>query len=296
MRLHGKLLLILLTFARSVPAFAESPASPPAAAAEWNARGVQHRMKGQYAQALEAFQQADALARSPKTRAQLGLVEHDLEQYVAAEEHLVEALDATADPWIRKNRKDLEKALKLTKEHLGSVKLVSGEAEAGAMVTIQGKPAGVLPIDRPLRVAKGEVTIAVSAPAHLTWQKRITVATDSTQELRVDLVPDRRSLPDLTPSAAAAPNIKASPPPPDVLGVRVPAPPATPKRSNTWKWSLLGVGAAAVAAGGTYLLVTQRGCGSVECGKSRPASPGVVSVVAGGIGVLVGTGALVFSW
>ena len=141
----------------------------PTTAADWNSRGVQHRKDGEHEKALEAFQKADELERTPKSRGQLGFVEHDLGRYVAAEEHLGEALEAKSDPWVTKNRKFLAEALDLTKRHLGYVKL--GGGESGATVTIQAKPVGVMPIDKPIRVEEGEVLITVNSPGRLTWQQ-----------------------------------------------------------------------------------------------------------------------------
>src|SRR5688500_5007277 len=69
------------------------------------ARGNQLRRAGDDEGALPIFKRAYELHKSPRTIAQLGLVEWALGRWVDADEHLTEALKAVnTDVWIRNNR------------------------------------------------------------------------------------------------------------------------------------------------------------------------------------------------
>src|SRR5262245_3460612 len=66
--------------------------------------GVELRRRGKDAEALEKFQQAHQISGSPRAKAQMGFAEQALGRWVPAYEHLQASLQATADPWIGKNR------------------------------------------------------------------------------------------------------------------------------------------------------------------------------------------------
>jgi hypothetical protein len=265
----------------------------PQTAEDWNAIGVQHRKALRPEKALEAFRKAHNLAPTPKSKGQIGFVEHDLGHYESAEQHLVEALTAETDPWVIRNRKYLEEALDLSKRHLGSVSLLGGIA--GATVAVRGNAVGVLPLDRPLRMTEGAADITVSAPGHLTWRREVRVSPGKTEELSVDLVPDRSDLPQGPSGVQAGKNqtqesliagAKDGPRPSEGT--------ADNDRNRILKWSLVGAGIAVAAAGAGYLAVTRRGCGDVECRRSPPSAvPGLVGV---GTGLLLAGGAILYTW
>src|SRR6266496_2893885 len=63
------------------------------------------RQKGQDPAALPLFREAYEIARSPRTAAQLGLVELALGYWLDSDQHLSEALAPAHHPWIDRNRK-----------------------------------------------------------------------------------------------------------------------------------------------------------------------------------------------
>src|SRR5262249_46220504 len=95
-------------------------------------KGLELRREGKPDQALEMFQRAHALAPSPRTLGQMGIVEGTLEHWTDAEDHLTAALAAPDDPWVKKNQTVLQTALDSVKAHIGQL-VFSGTA--GAAVT-----------------------------------------------------------------------------------------------------------------------------------------------------------------
>jgi hypothetical protein len=92
-------------------------------------RGVELRRRGDDAQALLEFTKAYDASRSPKALAQIGLAEQALGRWVAAETHLLGALDAKGEPWIEKNRPALQSAVETVSKHLGSLEVLGSPGE-----------------------------------------------------------------------------------------------------------------------------------------------------------------------
>jgi hypothetical protein len=136
------------------------------------ARGLELRRQGKPAEALEMFQRAHAITPSARTLGQMGLVEGTLEHWTDAEDHLTAALAAADDPWIRKNKGNLQSALDSVKPHIGQL-VFSGTP--GAAVTVAGKVAGTLPNVAPVRVAAGTVLVSATASGSKQFVDRITV-------------------------------------------------------------------------------------------------------------------------
>lgn len=72
--------------------------------------GVALRAEGRDLEALAAFEHAHALQPLGRVQAQRALAEQALGRLDAAAQHLVEAL-ASTDPWVARNRADLDRAL-----------------------------------------------------------------------------------------------------------------------------------------------------------------------------------------
>jgi hypothetical protein len=98
------------------------------------------------------------------------LAEQALGRWVAAYEHLNEALEAKNDGWIAKNRSTINDALGEVGDHVGRLEILGGVP--GAEVRIDGVPRGTLPLRGPLNLTTGNVTIDLSAtgfvPVHRT--------------------------------------------------------------------------------------------------------------------------------
>jgi hypothetical protein len=228
-------------------------AAEPDSAQEWNAVGVRHRSRLEPEKALEAFRKAHQLAPSPKSRGQMGFVEHDLGQFTAAEQHLAGALAAHKDPWVIKNRRFLAEALAMTRLRLGHV---SVRGPAGATVRVQGAPVGTLPLSLPLSLPEGETWIAVAAPGHLPWEQRLTITGGKELEVVADLVPDRGDLPDITHPPPDR-HVEGGPGRPPTLGDQAPGTLTPDPHPRAVAWTLVGVGAA--LAGAAVWSFTTRG-------------------------------------
>jgi hypothetical protein len=194
---------VLLTVARA-------DAADPDDAETWNAEGVKLRKANQVRKALAAFQRALELQDSPRSHGQLGFVQHDIgalendrDMFVPAEENLVRALAADRDKWVIKNRKYLLEALDLCRQNLGAVRIEGGVE--GAVVRVNGASRGTMPVTRPMSLPVGPAVLKVEAAGYLAWEHSVSVAAGKEVLLNVDLVPERRDLPSLVPSAAKEP-------------------------------------------------------------------------------------------
>ena len=143
------------------------------------------RKAGKDARAYPLFLKAYEVQTTPRTAAQLGLVEMQLGYWLQAEAHLMEALVAVRDPWIASNRADLEKSLAEARAAIGEI-LVKG-APPGAEVLVSGKPVGRLPLSAPIRAGHGLVNVEVRAPGYASAFRSLTVSGGKREELDVTL-------------------------------------------------------------------------------------------------------------
>ena len=84
-------------------------------------RGLELRRAAKPGEALELFQRAHALAPSPRTMGQIGLVEASLEHWLDAETHLTASLATPDDAWVKKNHGFLDQALGVSRGHIGEL-------------------------------------------------------------------------------------------------------------------------------------------------------------------------------
>jgi hypothetical protein len=145
------------------------------------------RQRGQDPAALPLFREAYDVARSPRTAAQLGLVELALGYWVSAEDHLTEALAPADHPWIERNREVLEKARAKAQGHVVTL-LIEGQP-VGADVRVNASGAGKLPLPAPIRVSEGTVTVEVTAAGHEDARRTVILRSGSAERLRFDLIP-----------------------------------------------------------------------------------------------------------
>ena len=251
------------------------------------ARGLELRREGKQAEALELFQRAHALAPSPRTLGQMGLVETSLKLWLDAETHLDASLATPTDPWVRKTTPLLDEALTLAHQHIGHVSVTG---PAGAHVSIAGKDAGTLPLPAPIRVAEGTVLLTALAPGYKQLIQSVTVEGGAAVAVDLAMQPIEMRAP---PSAPEAPPKAPSPPAPReawrswTAGSLLVAGAAAITWGAIWiavdgndhgadsagrplvyntktpGWIILGAGAAAAAAGGVVLLTAHRGDGEV---------------------------------
>jgi hypothetical protein len=220
-------------------------------------RSIEARRAGDDQGALRLLRQAYADGQTPHAAGQLGLCEQAMGLWAEAEAHVVEALKAANDPWVRKNHAVLIEDVSVIRSHLARVE-VHGEP-AGARVTINGKDVGALPLAEPVRVAAGDVDIAVAAPGLATARKSVHVeagqyehvtlsaaAAPATTAPATTTVPATPSTPSTT--AAPAPDAAAPSSPPVVKASY-----EAPDTSGVWrpraKWIAWGAGVVALGVG-----------------------------------------------
>jgi hypothetical protein len=95
-------------------------------------QAVEPRRKGEHTRAYRYLKRAYDLARTPRSAAQLGLVEHARGPYSDAEVLLGEAL-ATSDPWVGQNRPRLESSRNFVRSKLGRVEIVGARRGNGPL-------------------------------------------------------------------------------------------------------------------------------------------------------------------
>jgi hypothetical protein len=150
--------------------------------------GIQLREQGHDDQALVEFRRAYAVTPSPRARAQMGLAEQALGQWVLAEQHLREALAAESDPWIAGRRSILATAAAAVARHLGSL-AVSGAGPANARVFLDGVDVGPLPLTSPVRVETGSRLLEVRAQGFYPVIRTIEITAGATARETVTLRP-----------------------------------------------------------------------------------------------------------
>jgi len=246
------LLMGVAIAAESTPARAE-----PAEVEALIAKGNEQRRMGHPGEALELFQKAYEIARTPRTMGQLGLAELAAGFPVEAADHLATALNASADPSIAKYRKVLTDALARARSQIGE--LTVGGGPEGAEVIVNGHSAGLLPLASPIKVATGNVLVVVRAANHHERTQSIRIGGGQRQELTVRLeavepVPTSASVVD---PPATGPAVSSSAEPPPVIQNRTvdATAPGTSLRTTAW---IVGGGAALAVTAGLALNLAAR--------------------------------------
>jgi hypothetical protein len=224
--------------------------------------GVQLRKEGKDREALAEFQRAAQLSRTPRVAGQIGLAEMALGIWLAGEVHLQEALGHDGDPWVRKNRAALEKALATTSAHLGTVEVWG--TPAGAEVIMNGQAVGTYPMAKGVRLNVGPVTVTVRAPGYEAATRTLQVFAEQLTRENVDLSASPAAV-DLSAKrdlAIAPRSVAPVRPADDSIVKRDGVPPATVPSSESqplfkkwWFWTIVGV----ALAGGAVAAVTLLG-------------------------------------
>lgn len=152
-------------------------------------RGVDLREAGRDEDALAVFRDAWSRWRSARARAQMGLAEHALGRWGAAEDHLRASLGAS-DPWVQRNRDPLRRALAEASSHMATLDVTG--TPPGAEVEVNGSRVGALPLAAPVRVAEGAVRVTVRAPGYGAAVRRLDVLAGASAHTQVTLTPARR--------------------------------------------------------------------------------------------------------
>ena len=135
--------------------------------------------------AAREFQKAYDQVHTPRAAGQLGLAEQALGRWEDAERHVGEALHATGDAWVVKNRAILDEALGAIQGHLARIEVI-GDPE-GADVSVNGRVVGKLPLQEAVRVSAGEVEVELHAPGYVPMQRTLTIVGGQYQRLVLHL-------------------------------------------------------------------------------------------------------------
>ena len=252
------------------------------------AKGLELRRQEKPIEALDVFQRAHAVAPSPRTLGQMGLVEASLQRWADAETHVTASLATPQDPWVRKNRGFLDQALATAKGHMGELEIIG---PAGTAISIDGKPVGSLPAIPVIRRAEGQVTVAASSAGFQDFTKTASIVSGARTSLAIVLDPVESR-----PAVALAPPVPLVTSPP-------PGPPAESQRSSWKTWTggtLMAAGAGLIAWGIAWIAVDGNdacgalngpGCGTVYNTKTPGwmlAGAGAAAASAGAILLLTG--------
>jgi hypothetical protein len=201
-------------------------------------RGLELRRAAKPGKALEMFQRAHALAPSPRTLGQMGLVETSLEHWLDAAAHVTAALATPDEMWVRKNRAFLDQAWKVCRGHIGEL-VVTGPN--GTDVAIDGRHVGTLPFVQPVRLVEGSAVVTANSAGFKDFSKTVTIAGGAKVSVAIvlDAVAKRASV------AVAAP----VPLPPEVPPISpVPIIAAAEPSARSWQ-TPAGIGLVAAGAG-----------------------------------------------
>ena len=250
-------------------------------------RGLELRRQAKPEQALEMFQRAHALAPSPRTLGQIGLVEASLEHWIDAETHLTGSLTTPDDPWVRKNRTFLEQALKISRDHVGEL-VITGPA--GTDVAVDGKHVGTLPALQAMKLVQGNAVVTANGAGFKDFSKTVAIEGGAKTSLAIVLDPAEK-LPAIA-LAAPVPLPASSPASPSL----------TEHRGWTWKTvtgtGLLAAGAGLLAWGIIWIAVDHNDdcpMSGAACNKVYDTkTAGWILTAGGATAAAVGTGLLIW--
>jgi hypothetical protein len=145
------------------------------------------RKKGDDVRAHGYFKRAYDISHTPRSAAQLGLVEQAIGDFLHAEMHLSEAL-ASDDAWVRSNEALLQDSRTVVRSQIGAVE-VKG-APAGAKLEAAGRPPFEIPTDGVVWVQPGESFLVISAAGYQAATRKVNVAAGARITMDVELQRD----------------------------------------------------------------------------------------------------------
>lgn len=232
--------------------------------------GMAARRAGDDERALALFARAWDASRTPRARAQMALAEQALGRFALAEAHLTEALAASNDRWISERRPSLEQSLGGIAARLGSLDVRANAP--GVTVTLNGQPAGTLPLERPLRVVSGSVVVEVGGAGFVSATRTVNVQAGALARETFDLVRSataaqraqpqpQRTEPAVASRRESTGDASADDASGDVPDDRAPAADAAPARSGSVLpivgWVGVGVGVVGLGLGTVFALQGQ---------------------------------------
>lgn len=165
-------------------------------------QGMQLRRAGKDEAALAAFEEATTLdPESTRARVHLAAAHQALGHWVEADALLAELLQRSDDPYIQRHHTTLLRAQEFVGRHLGTL-LLAGQP-AGALVTVDGRELGSLPLAKPVRLPVGSYQLEVRQPGHYPLRRTVTITAGSTLREEVELAPLQAAAPAPVESSGA---------------------------------------------------------------------------------------------
>jgi len=260
----------------------------PASGAEPNAdaerlirHGIELRRAHDEQAAVREFQKAYDLGRTPRAAGQLGLAEQALGRWEDAEQHVREALEADADPWVVRNRDALSGAMGVIQGHVGRVEVVGDPP--GAEVLVNGRVAGTLPLAQPVSVSAGEIDVELRAAGFQSAQRTLTIVAGQYQRIVLRLAKEV-----VAPVGAVDhPPLPSAAPSPEPEAARPAAFVSQPARAQDQgpstvrtavKWSAAGLAVGSLAVGITFTLIERQNVAAFDSYKNCQNSNGTAVV------------------
>lgn len=223
------------------------------------AEGIELRVQGRDAEALDRFRKAVELApNSPRARGQLALALHAVQEWVESERVMESVVADSSDEWVARHRAKLEQSLQTVRMHLGWVVV---DAAGPGTAWLDGHRIGSLPIAAPVRVVAARHALEIRSRAHAPIRKDLEIAPGQKLLVSVALA---------SPAPASTPALPGVPSGPE------PEHEDSGLGSRHYGMALLGFGAAGLVAGAAFGVdaIVLRGrrddvCGRDECTGER---------------------------
>jgi hypothetical protein len=197
---------------------------------------------GEVAQALDEFQKAYDLIPNWRILYNIGQTSRHVRDHARSLRAFTRYLAEGKDEIPKARRQEVEREIEALKPLVARLELAG--SEDGAEVTVDGKPAGKMPLAEPLYVNAGKRAVRVSREGKRPFEKELELQGGKSERLEILLEPlAAGGGPSTKPTATAT----AKPPPPPPRGDY-----STPA---TLAWIGAGVFAAGAAGIGTWALL-----------------------------------------
>lgn len=153
-------------------------------------RGVALRLRHQDDAARVLFAEALVRCGCAEAEGQLALAEQAMGRWTEAETHLAEAVRATRDPWVARNRRELTQSLAQIAAHLGTLEVHCGVA--GASVEVSEHSAGTMPANGTpvqVRAEPGTAAVRIHAEGYVDVVRQAEVTAGSVTRVDIALTP-----------------------------------------------------------------------------------------------------------
>ncbi|MDD5308316.1 MAG: hypothetical protein PHU25_13425 [Deltaproteobacteria bacterium] len=231
-------------------AFAEAGGDGEAKAAFENGKSLFH--EGKYAEAADAFREANRLKPTWKLLYNIGQAEAVAKRYAKALEAFEAYLAQGGDEVEPERRDEVLREMERLRPLVGVIEV---RAPAGVEVVVDGETAGVLPLPGPLRVGAGSHDVVLRERDRVLLRRQVTVAGTMTTVVEA---PTSLTVPAAAPAPMAKPQPAAKTEEPKPRPKEPPKSPE-PEEDKGVPWLTVGgavamvVGAAGIGIGGYFI-------------------------------------------